>query len=224
MRQLKILLFFFAAFSTISYAQRLSSYYSQECEVQAGDAKYFATLRDRGMNFNQAAEAIRAQGKYPAEHQEALLAALENTYAMTASSPNQIFSAALHSCQYRGKYPGTKPIVSTGRATGTLSNDLLASCKKLFKQLELDRIAITDYEVQLDQKSKQLDAEESDIERSKKATESDQNVAQLNTRIRSYNTAEKTFHDIRQAYDARAGDFNRKTNQYNKDCGGKGIR
>ena len=56
------------------------------------------------------------------------------------------------------------------------------------------------------------------------ATESDQNVAQLNTRIRSYNSAEKTFHDIRQAYDARAGDLNRKTNQYNKDCGGKGIR
>lgn len=224
LRRPKFLLLFAAVFPTISYAQRESDYYSQECTVQAGNAKYFATLRDRGASFSQAVDVIKEKGRYPTEHHAALLTALENTYSLTSSSPDQIFSSALSSCQNRGRYQGRKPMVGTGRAAGKLSNDQLASCEKLFKQLDSDRDTLTNYEVQLDQKSKQMEVEGSSIERSKKTQESDQNLEQLNARVRGYNSAVNAFLGLRQSYDVLASEFNKKTNQYNRDCGGKGIR
>lgn len=224
MNILKFLLMLLAVLPGITYAQKETDFYSQKCTVQAGYAKQFATLRDKGAKFTQALDMIKEKGRYPESYHGPLIQILQDTYTLTSASPEQIYISALNSCSNRGNFQEKTPLFGRGNARDTISNNQLNLCKQLADELNSDRDMLTNYERRLDSETNRLENEEANIGREKLAIQGGIQMDQLNQRIRSHNAAVKDFLELRQSYELIANRFNSRTNKFNIECGGKGVR
>lgn len=204
---------FLSVFSLLLYIPLYADdalYHGLSCEIKAKHSMVVAKLRDRGYSKNQIIEFIN--NNYQKEYQHYIIATIDTAFILESKSPEQIYKMSFDSCKNRGKV--VRENENPKQFRGIVSKSTGEECITISSKLKISRDELTKYEIKLKKMSEFL-------RKSMNRIKTGNNIKQED--IDYHNKKADKFEETKVEYEILSDNYNKITNQFNKNCSGKLI-